>query len=219
MSRKTKFLLDKVYANTKSYLDLPWHDPEPPPMLVRTLDQRMTPGNALDIGCGAGTYSLYMAGRGYAVTAIDFMPQAVEMTRRRAADAQYDIDVVEVDLRTWVTDKRFDVILDVGCLHSLAPRDRSVYRKQLLRWLAPGGDFVLTHWHSRGWWDRWPIGPRRVARRDVERFFAPELTLEDSMSDLRTGMPWLMGRSVLAVFFRLHRPASSSSSTVDDSPA
>jgi len=219
MSRKTKFLLDKVYANTKSYLDLPWHDPEPPPMLVRTLDQRMTPGNALDIGCGAGTYSLYMAGRGYAVTAIDFMPQAVEMTRRRAADAQYDIDVVEVDLRTWVTDKRFDVILDVGCLHSLAPRDRSVYRKQLLRWLAPGGDFVLTHWHSRGWWDRWPIGPRRVARRDVERFFAPELTLEDSMSDLRTGMPWLMGQSVLAVFFRFHRPASSSSSTVDDSPA
>ncbi len=188
-------------------------------MLVRTLDQRMTPGNALDIGCGAGTYSLYMAGRGYAVTAIDFMPQAVEMTRRRAADAHYDIDVDEVDLRTWVTDKRFDVILDVGCLHSLAPRDRSVYRKQLLRWLAPGGDFVLTHWHSRGWWDRWPIGPRRVARRDVERFFAPELTLEDSMSDLRTGMPWLMGRSVLAVFFRLHRPASSSSSTVDDSPA
>jgi SAM-dependent methyltransferase len=219
MSKKTKFLLNKVYANTKNYLDLPWHDPDPPPMLVRTLDQRTTLGNALDIGCGAGTYSLYMAKRGYAVTAIDFMPQAVEMTRRRAADAQCDIDVVEVDLRTWVTDKRFDVILDVGCLHSLAPRDRSVYRQQLLRWLAPGGDFVLTHWHRRGWWDRWPIGPRRVARWDVERFFAPELTLEDSMSDLRTGMPWLMGRSVLAVFFRFHRSASSSSSSVHDSAA
>ena len=188
-------------------------------MLVRTLDQRATPGNALDIGCGAGSYSLYMAGRGYAVTAIDFMPQAVEMTRRRAAEAGYDIDVVEVDLRTWVADKRFDVILDVGCLHSLAPRDRSVYREQLLRWLAPGGDFVLTHWQSRGWWDRWLIGPRRAARRDVVRLFAPELTLEDSMSDLRTGMPWFMGRSVLAVFFRFHRPASSSSPTVDDSAA
>ncbi len=80
-------------------------------MLVRTLDQRATPGNALDIGCGAGTYSLYMAGRGYTVTAIDFMPQAVEMTRRRAAEAGCDIDVVEADLRTWVTDKHFDVIL------------------------------------------------------------------------------------------------------------
>jgi len=217
LSRKTKFLLDKVYANAKSYLDLPWHDPEPPPMLVRTLDQRTTPGTALDIGCGAGTYSLYMAGRGYAVTALDFMPPAVEMTRRRAADARYIIDVVEADLRTWTTDKRFDVILDVGCFHSLASRDRSVYREQLLRWLAPGGDFVLTHWHSRGWWDNWPIGPRRVAHRDVERFFAPELTLADSMSQLRTGMPWLMGRSVLAVFFRFHRPAGSSSSSVEES--
>jgi 2-polyprenyl-3-methyl-5-hydroxy-6-metoxy-1,4-benzoquinol methylase len=174
-------------------------------MLIRTLDQRTTLGNVLDIGCGAGNYSLYMAGRGYAVTAIDFMPQAVEITRRRAAEAGCDIDVVEADLRTWVTDKHFDVILDVGCLHSLAPRDRSVYREQLLHWLAPDGDFVLTHWHSRGWWDRWPIGPRRVDRRDVEQFFAPELTLEDSASELRTGMPWLMGRSALAVFYRFRR--------------
>ena len=176
-------------------------------MLVRTLDQRATPGTALDIGCGAGTYSLYMAGRGYAVTAIDFMPQATEMTWRRAAEAGCDINVVRADLRAWVTDKQFDVILDVGCLHSLAPSDRPVYREQLLRWLAPGGDFVLTHWHSRGWWDRWPIGPRRVARQDVERLFAPELTLEDSMSELRTGMPWVMGRSALAVFYRFRRHA------------
>jgi len=219
MSRKTKFLLDKVYANAKSYLDLPWHDPEPSPMLVRTLDQRTTPGNALDIGCGAGTYSLYMAGRGYAVTALDFIPQAVEMARCRAANAGHNIDVVEKDLRTWTTNKRFDVILDVGCFHSLTSRDRSVYREQLLRWLAPGGNFVLTHWHSRGWWDHWPIGPRRVDRRDVECFFAPELTLADSMSQLRIGMPWLMGRSVLAVFFCFHRPASTSSSSIDESVA
>jgi SAM-dependent methyltransferase len=216
MSSKTKFLLDKVYANAKSYLDLPWHDPAPPPMLVRTLEQRTTPGNALDIGCGAGTYSLYMAGRGYVVTALDFMPRAVDMTQRRVAEAQYDIDVVEADLRTWTTDKRFDVILDVGCFHSLARRDRTIYREQLLRWLAPGGDFVLVHWHSRGWWDHWPIGPRRVARQNVERFFAPELILKDSMSHLRTGMPWLMGRSVLAVFFRFHRPVGSLSSSVDE---
>jgi SAM-dependent methyltransferase len=209
MSRKTLFILNKLYANAKTYSDLPWHDSEPPPMLVRTLAQRATPGNALDIGCGAGTYSLYMAGRGYTVTAIDFMPQAVEMTRRRAAEAGCDIDVVEADLRTWVTDKHFDVILDVGCLHGLARRYQRVYREQLLRWLAPGGDFVLTYWRSRGWWDHWPIGPRRVARRDVERLFAPELTLEDYASELRTGMPWLMGRTALAAFYRFRRRAGS----------
>ncbi len=51
-------------------------------MLVRTLDQRATPGNALDIGCGAGTYSLYMAGGGYTVTAIDFMPHVKQGSKR-----------------------------------------------------------------------------------------------------------------------------------------
>ncbi len=48
-----------------------------------------------------------------------------------------------------------------------------------------------------------------MARRDVERLFAPELTLEDYASELRTGMPWLMGRTALAAFYRFRRRAGS----------
>jgi len=189
-------VFERLYGNAATYRDLPWHDPEPPALLVTAMNQRPVAGRALDVGCGGGTYSLYMAERGYDVTAIDFMPQAVEMVRQRAADAGYIIHSVQGDIRTWFADRPFDVILDVGCLHSLPLPEREIYKRQLCRWLAPGGDFILVHCGSRGWWDRWPIGPHRVGRDDVARLFAPELTLHEYRSE-RLSLPLFIGCSAL----------------------
>lgn len=197
MADRNLMVFERLYGSANTYSDLPWHDPEPPPMLVEALDSRDGPGNALDIGCGGGTYSLYMAERGYAVTAIDFMPQAIDMVQERVRETGHDIDAVQADIKTWSTDKRFDVILDVGCLHSLPLPDREAYKEQLCRWLAPGGDFVLIHCGSRGWWDRWPIGPHRVSRADIAALFAPELTLHDYREE-RLSLPLFIGCSALA---------------------
>jgi SAM-dependent methyltransferase len=190
-------VFERLYGKAQSHRDLPWHDPEPPPLLVEALDRRPAQGRALDVGCGAGTYSLYMAERGYHVTAIDFMPQAIAMLRQRAAAAGRDIRAVRADVRTWTADAPFDVILDVGCLHSLPMSERETYKRQLCRWLAPGGDFVLIHCGSRGWWDRWPVGPHRVSRADVERLFSPELTLREYRAE-RISLPLFVGCSALA---------------------
>jgi SAM-dependent methyltransferase len=189
-------VFERLYGTAETFSDLPWHDPEPPTLLVDALDHRAPPGRALDVGCGAGTYSLYMADRGYDVTAIDFMPQAIDMVRRRAAEADQQIDVVHADVRTWTPDASFDVILDVGCLHSLPLSERGAYRRQLCRWLAPGGDFILIHCGSRGWWDRWPIGPHRIGRQAVVDLFSPELTLHE-YRDERLRLPLLIGCSAL----------------------
>jgi len=200
------FVFDRLYGKAKTHRDLPWHDPDPPPMLVDALDRRTAAGRALDIGCGAGTYSLYMAERGYAVTGIDFMPQAIHMLRERATTAKANIEAVQADIKTWQCDRPFDVILDVGCLHSLPPADRETYKQQLCRWLAPGGDFVLIHCGSRGWWDRWPIGPHRVGREQIVALFAPELTLRE-YRDERLRLPLFIGCSALASRYWFRREA------------
>ena len=166
-------------------------------LLVQALDARERPGTALDVGCGAGTYSLYMAERGYGVTAIDFMPEAVNMLRQRAMEAGQHIDVAEADARTWTGNKQFDLVLDVGCLHSFNAEDRQAYKNRLLQWLTPGGDFILTHFGRRGWWDRWPLGPHRVSRTAIETLFGPELTLYKYLCDPLINMPLLLGRSAI----------------------
>lgn len=190
-------VFERLYSSAETHSDLPWHEPEPPALLVAALDRREGASRALDVGCGAGTYSLYMAGRGYDVTGIDFMPQAIDMLRRRAADAGQQITAVQADIRTWSVDRPFDVILDVGCLHSLPKPEREIYKQQLCRWLAPGGDFILIHCGSRGWWDRWPVGPHRASRNDVVKLFSPELTLRECRAE-RLELPAFIGFSALA---------------------
>ncbi len=205
MGKRSRSVFERLYGAAQKPEDLPWHFAEPPRFLVAALDQREQPGRALDIGCGAGTYSLYMAGRGYEVTAVDFMPQAVEMTRDQTRKAGVELEIVQADITIFDPGKTFDVILDVGCLHALTAEQRQAYAQRLSRLLNSGGDYILSHMGRRGWWDRWPIGPNRIARGRIEALFSPDLELVDYESKLLTGMPLAMGRGALSGLYWFRR--------------
>jgi SAM-dependent methyltransferase len=207
MATQSRTVFERLYRRAKVASDLPWHRAEPPPLLVEALQTRRVPGAALDIGCGAGTYSLWLARQGWRVTAVDFMPQAVSMLRAEAARQKLDIEALQADITTWQASRTYDIVLDVGCLHSLGRDRHAVYRQQLLRWLAPGGDFILVHCSQRGWWDRWPVGPTRVGRAEFERLFAPELELRESRPETLTGLPFFMGWNAEVGRYWFHRRA------------
>lgn len=197
MGERNRTVFERLYGGAKRPEDLPWHRAEPPALLVEALDARTGTGTALDVGCGAGSHSIYLAKRGYSVTGVDFMPQAIEMLGRQAAESDLDITATRADITTWNPPHPFDMVLDVGCLHSLGADHHATYKARLLRWLVPGGDFVLVHCGRRGWWDGWPIGPNRVAREAMVELFAPELVVQAYRPELLTGMPLFMGRSAL----------------------
>ncbi len=205
MADQNRKVFERLYGRAQRPEDLPWHSASPPALLIEALDTRGKPGTALDVGCGAGGYSIYMARRGYQVTSVDFMPQAIELLARQAAAANLDITAIQADVTAWTAGQSFDVVLDVGCLHSLGSERHAAYKTRLLQWLAPGGDFILVHCGRRGWWDWWPIGPDRVDHRTIERLFAPELELRAYRPELLTGMPLFMGRSALAGRYWLRR--------------
>lgn len=206
MSDQSRKVFDRLYGSAKKPADLPWHRDAPPDLLIGALAARETPGTALDVGCGAGTYSVYMAKRGYRVTGIDFMPQAIDMLARQAADEHLNINAVHADITTWEPPHAYDVVLDVGCLHSLDRRNHGTYKARLLRWLQPGGDFILVHCGRRGWWDWWPIGPNRMTKENLTALLAPELTLRSYQPEKLTGMPLFMGRNALIGRYWFHRP-------------
>lgn len=207
MTDQSRKVFERLYGKAGTAEDLPWHRQEPPEVLVEALAARAKPGTALDVGCGAGTYSMYMASRGYRVTAVDFMPQAIDMLARQATARQLDITAVQADVMQWESPHAFDVVLDVGCLHSFDPSHHARYKARLLRWLAPGGDFVLVHCGRRGWWDWWPIGPTRVAADAIAALLGPELSLRSYRPEALTGMPLFMGCSALAGRYWFHRAA------------
>src|SRR5882672_2617084 len=60
-------------------------DAAPTALLVETAE-RLPPGKALDLACGSGRNAIWLAERGWNVTAVDGSPAAIEILRNRASE-------------------------------------------------------------------------------------------------------------------------------------
>lgn len=125
--------------------EIPW-DHELPPPEVLDLIPTLRPGRALDLGCGYGRASIFIAQAGWQVDAVDFIPLAIEGARTRAEAAgvasAINFHVGDIsDLH--FLDGPYDFALDVGCAHSLDAGHLAAYHAGLRRLLAPEGQYLL----------------------------------------------------------------------------
>jgi SAM-dependent methyltransferase len=103
-------------------------------------------GRALDIGCGTGTDTIYLAGRGWDVTGVDMVPRALRVARRRAAAAGVAPRLVEGDvtrLAEFGVGGGHTLLFDFGCFHTLPPDRRGAYVESVSAAAAPGAAFLL----------------------------------------------------------------------------
>lgn len=101
---------------------------------------------ALDVGCGLGRNSGWLAAQGFSVTGIDIAAAALaEATRRgeERADGERARYLSCDFVRTAVPGGPFDLVYDSGCFHHLAPHRRISYRAALDAALAPHGVFGI----------------------------------------------------------------------------
>jgi SAM-dependent methyltransferase len=194
-----------TYDWARNWRDLPWAHDEATLFLAEICHQRK-PGRALDIGCGAGTDSVFLASRGWDVTSLDFMPKALEYTLQRAEAAGVTVRPVEADITEWQPDGTYDLVLDHGLLHNMDPVRHPAYRATLLKALGETADFVLLHWHPR-----FPgqangrMGPRRVARDDIKAFFAPELQERFFALEEFEDLPDMVGGGMSQAYYWFNR--------------
>ena len=73
---------------------------EPNQFLVEIADV-LEPGTALDLGCGQGRNSFWLASRGFTVTGLDLSPVAIEQARGVAEEFDLDVSFESVDLTRW----------------------------------------------------------------------------------------------------------------------
>ncbi len=136
-------MLRKLFFNLWYYLRPPWDTGITPPEVMSFIENH-PPGRFLDLGCGTGTNVVTLARHGWEACGVDFVPRAIRIARRRARQAQVKVQfyVEDVTQLESITGK-FDLILDMGCFHSLSPQGRLRYLDHLEDLLAPGGTYLL----------------------------------------------------------------------------
>ncbi|MDV6264581.1 class I SAM-dependent methyltransferase [Rhodococcoides yunnanense] len=119
---------------------------DPNPHLVQEVND-LTPGTAIDAGCGAGTEAIWLAARGWRVTGADIAADALACARERATAYGVDghVQFVEADLSTWTPHEQYDLVT-THYSHPSIPQLE--FYDRLATWVAPGGTlFIVGHLH------------------------------------------------------------------------
>lgn len=134
----------------------------------------LAPGRALDLGAGEGRTTLWLADKGWKVTAVDFSDVAIARGRQRAdvAGVGDSVEWVCEDLADYSPEgQTFDLVLSMF-IHLPRPERRRLYGLAVAS-LAPGGTILVVGY------DTSHAGNGRGGPRDPSILFTPEDIVED----------------------------------------
>ncbi len=155
--------------------ETPWNTGRPSVELQSMLDEyAIAPCRALEIGCGAGVNAVYLAQRGFEVTAFDVSATAIEAARRRARDKHVDCRfLVASAIEPPDLGAPFDFVFDRGCFHVVRELDERAVVNHLKRWLAPDGRLLVLTGNAN---EENHEGPPRLTEDEVRAAF--EITFD-----------------------------------------
>jgi SAM-dependent methyltransferase len=103
----------------------------------------LTPGRALDLGCGEGADAVWLAEHGWHVTAVDISQTALDRAAAAAKARNIAVDFQRHDLTESFPDGVFDLV-SAQFLHSTVPMDRAKLLRRAADAVAPGGTLLIV---------------------------------------------------------------------------
>ncbi len=122
-----------------------WHYSNPSQELATLLATVIVrKGSALDLGCGAGIETIFLAENGFRASGIDVSEKAIQLARSSSKRRR-----LRIDFRTGTVldlpypDKQFVFLNDRGCLHNLELDEWTGYASEAARVAKPNAYFLL----------------------------------------------------------------------------
>jgi SAM-dependent methyltransferase len=151
---------------------------EPSRFLVSEV-RALAPGRALDLACGMGRNAIWLAERGWDVTAVDYSEVALAEAKRRAAARGVEVEWILADVTEWAPEAgAFDLV----CVFylQLPAAERRVVLAQAARAVAPHGIALVVGHDLRNLTDGWggPSSPDVLFTPDDVAAELPGLVVE-----------------------------------------
>jgi len=134
-------------------------------------------GRALDLGCGSAIWGVELAKRGWGVTGVDLVEDALERARERVSNEGVAMTVVRgdvTDLGPSGIEPGYDLIVDTGTFHGLLPEQRLAMGREVDRVADAGATVLIDAFAPRR---RGPL-PSGASQSDIETAF-PGWTVTD----------------------------------------
>ncbi|HEX5511689.1 MAG TPA: sucrase ferredoxin [Actinomycetales bacterium] len=114
---------------------------EPSDVVVEILSMLPVRGTAVDVACGTGRHSFWLAKHGWQVTGVDYSRAGLRLAEREAARRGLSVTWQLADARVWSPPRPFDLVL-MAFVHLPGAV------RHAIEWVAPGGHLVLVA-HAR----------------------------------------------------------------------
>ena|SRR5271157_532931 len=139
------------------------------PKELKELVETNNPKTSLELGCGLGRFSRYMAEQGIKATGVDFSSVAIEKAKKRVANDKRKPTFVMGDVTNLeMINQQFDLSFDIGCFHCLDEEDQRKYVSEVYRLLKPGATHLI--WAMDSSPSDIKLSPNYIARVFANRF-------------------------------------------------
>lgn len=135
--------MERIYTEIPP-TDIPWNIESPPRELIGLVEAgHIRPCKAIDLGCGAGNYAIYLASQGFDVTGVDVSSAAITFARDHAEKKGVKCDFLVADVLDGLDEfaGAFQFAYDWALLHHVFPENRKRYVETVHRLLACGGEY------------------------------------------------------------------------------
>lgn len=173
----SRFGSDPLAFFNAVYQDIPpWEIGAPQPAMSGLLTRHPPASPILDLGCGSGDLSIYLAQLGHQVLGIDFVETAIANARKKLGSLpsetakRLDFQVADA-LQPSILQRQFGAVVDSGFFHLFDANQCDRLVDEVTRILIPGGGYYLHEFSVE-----FPISnmPRQIRAEELQRRFSPE---------------------------------------------
>lgn len=181
--------MEDIYQNIP-ISEIPWDITEPPEPLVELVTSgKIHPCKTVDLGCGSGNYSLYLAKQGFDVTGIDISPTAINMAIEKGKKKGLSCNFIAANLLDGLDDlsAQYDFAFDWEVLHHIFPEDRKRYIKSVYNLLKSNALYFSVCFSEKdpqfggsGKFRKTPIGTTLYfsSEQELEDLYTPYFTID-----------------------------------------